>query len=296
VVVATQVVEQSLDLDADIVISDLAPLSLLLQRAGRCWRHENHWRSHGYPDGRGRPGWAAEPRLVVLDPLAGGGRVPVQWGEVYSEHLLDRTSRKLAEIEGGGIAIPDDVQQLVEAVHGDSEDFDWNNPGSREAKAWAEHKGKETAERSMAALCAVPRARQVARLHDLHKMEGEEDEWEISTRLGADSVRLLCAYAHEDGLLTLDAEGKQPLPEASEDGKVPASDVRQVMRRTIPVRAGWFRDADSDSVSPPSSWAEHPMLGDLRVVRQPVRGGEAQAVKVGDKTLRLDPDLGLVRE
>ncbi|MEU9059186.1 CRISPR-associated helicase Cas3' [Streptomyces sp. NPDC048430] len=296
IVVATQVVEQSLDLDADIVISDLAPLSLLLQRAGRCWRHEHHWQRHGYPDGRGRPGWAGEPRLVVLDPLAGGGRMPVQWGEVYSEHLLGKTSRKLAEIEGGGIAIPDDVQGLVEAVHGDSEDFDWNDPGSIGAKAWAEHKGKETAERSMAALCAVRRARQVAELHDLHDLEGEEDEWEVSTRLGADSVRLLCAYVQEEGQLTLDVAGVQLLPEATKDGRMPAPTVRQVMRRTIPVRADWFRDAEPDSLRPPFSWAEHPMLGDLRVLRQPVRQGKAQSVKVGDKTLRLDQDLGLVRE
>ncbi|MFD8690763.1 CRISPR-associated helicase Cas3' [Streptomyces sp. NPDC059651] len=295
IVVATQVVEQSLDLDADVVISDLAPLSLLLQRAGRCWRHENHWQRHGYPNGRGRPRWADGPRLVVLDPMAGGGRVPVQWGEVYSEHLLGKTSRKLAEIEGGGIAIPGDVQGLVEAVHGDSEDFDWNAPGSHKAKAWAEHKGKETAERSMAALRAVSRARQVGGLHELHHMEGEEDEWEVSTRLGADSVRLLCAYAQEDGQLTLDAEGKEPLPEANKDGRMPAPDVRQVMRRTLPVRADWFRDAEPDALSPPSSWAEHPMLGDLRVLRQPIHQGMAQAVKVGNKTLSLDKDLGLVR-
>ncbi|MFD9784403.1 CRISPR-associated helicase Cas3' [[Kitasatospora] papulosa] len=295
IVVATQVVEQSLDLDADIVISDLAPLSLLLQRAGRCWRHENHWQKHGYPDGRGRPGWADGPRLVVLDPLAGSGRLPVQWGEVYSEHLLGKTSRKLAEIDVGGIAIPDDVQRLVESVHGDSADFDWNVSGSPEAKAWTEHKGKETAERSMAALCAVPRARLVQELYDLHDLEGEEDEWEVSTRLGADSVRLLCTYAQEDGQLTLDAQGKQPLPEAREDGRMPASSVRQVMRRTIPVRADWFRDAEPDAFSPPSSWAEHPMLGDLRILRQPIRQGKAQAVKVGDKMLSLDQDLGLVR-
>ncbi|MER6721425.1 CRISPR-associated helicase Cas3' [Streptomyces halstedii] len=295
IVVATQVVEQSLDLDADIVISDLAPLSLLLQRAGRCWRHENHWQRHGYPDGRGRPGWADGPRLVVLDPLAGGGRMPVQWGEVYSEYLLGKTSRKLAEIDGDGIAIPDGVQRLVEAVHGDSDDFDWKASGGREAKAWAEYKGKEAAERSMAVLRAVPRARLVAKLHELHDMEGEEDEWEVSTRLGADSVRLLCAYAQEDGRLTLDAEGTQPLPEATRDGRMPAPAVRQVMRRTIPIRADWFRDAEPDSLSPPASWAEHPMLGDLRVLRQPIRQGRAQAVKVGDKALRLDHDLGLVR-
>ncbi|MEU5331399.1 CRISPR-associated helicase Cas3' [Streptomyces parvus] len=296
IVVATQVVEQSLDLDADIVISDLAPLSLLLQRAGRCWRHEQQWQRHGYPDGRGRPAWADEPRLVVLDPLVGGGRVPVQWGEVYSEHLLGRTSRMLAEVEGGGIVIPDDVQGLVEAVHGDSGEFDWNVSLNREARAWAEHKGKETAERSVAALCAVPRARQVAELHELHALEGEEDEWEVSTRLGADSVRLLCAYVQEGGRLTLDAEGEQPLPEMPEDGMMPALRVRQVMRRTIPVRADWFREADPAAFSPLSSWAEHPVLGDLRVLRQPVHLGVAQAVEVGGRTLRLHQDLGLVRE
>ncbi|WP_406729525.1 CRISPR-associated helicase Cas3' [Streptomyces sp. GD-15H] len=296
IVVATQVVEQSLDLDADIVISDLAPLSLLLQRAGRCWRHENHWARHGYPDGRGRPAWASGPHLVVLDPIAGGGKTPAQWGEVYSEHLLATTSHTLAGIEGGTISIPDDVQGLVEAVHGNNEDFDWNRPGGSEAKAWTAHRGKEMAERSMAGLLAVPRARSVLALHDLHDLPGEEDEWEVSTRLGADSVRLLCAYVHKDGRVTLDLEGERLLPQAASDGKMPVSSVREVMRRTIPVRADWLKEADPDSIAPPKSWTEHPMLAELRVLHQPVRGGRAQAVKVGGKTLWLDEDLGLVRK
>jgi CRISPR-associated endonuclease/helicase Cas3 len=295
IVVATQVVEQSLDLDADIVISDLAPLSLLLQRAGRCWRHENHWARHGYPDGRGRPAWASGPSLVVLDPIAGGGKTPPQWVEVHSEHLLSTTSRTLAGIEGGTVSIPGDVQELVEAVHGDNEDFDWNTPGSSEAKAWTTHKGKDIAERSMAGLLAVPRARSVSALHDLHNLPGEEDEWEVSTRLGADSVRLLCAYVHEDGRVTLDEEGEHPLPQAAADGMMPVSSVREVMRRTIPVRADWLKDADPDSIAPPKSWMQHPMLVDLRVLYQPVHGGSAQPVKVGSKTLRLDEDCGLVR-
>ncbi|MER5996647.1 CRISPR-associated helicase Cas3' [Streptomyces viridosporus] len=296
IVVATQVVEQSLDLDADIVISDLAPLSLLLQRAGRCWRHENHWARHGYPGGRGRPAWASGPQLVVLDPITGGGTAPRQWGEVYSEHLLATTSRTLAGIGGGNISIPGDVQDLVEAVHGDSEDFDWNTPGGSEARAWTAHRGKEMAERSMAGLLAVPRARSVSALHDLHNLPGEEDEWEVSSRLGADSVRLLCAYVHNDGRVTLDVEGEHLLPQAAADGKMSVSLVREVMRRTMAVRADWLKGADPDSIAPPKSWTQHPMLADLRVLHQPVQGGSAQPVKAGGKTLRLDKDLGLVRK
>lgn len=295
VVVATQVVEQSLDLDADVVISDLAPLSLLLQRSGRCWRHERHWAEHGRP-GQGRPDWARGPRLVVLDPLAQGGKVPPKWGEVYSEHLLAATSRKLADLGGGSIAIPDDVQDLVEAVHGDGDAFDWNEPGSREAQALVSHRGKELAERSMAGFLAVCRAGSVVGLHDLHRLEGEEDEWEVSTRLGADSVRLLCAYVREDGRVTLDPEGELPLPEAESDGTVPVASVREVMRRTMAVRADWFHGAEPADVAPPKSWTRHPMLADVRVLRQPVRDGQAQAVPVGrNGTLRLDRDLGLVR-
>jgi CRISPR-associated endonuclease/helicase Cas3 len=67
------------------------------------------------------------------------------------------------------------------------------------------------------------------------------------------------------------------------------------MRRTVPVSADWFHAEDAQALAPPASWAEHPMLGDVRVLYQPVREGAAHPVAVGGKMLRLDEDLGLVR-
>jgi CRISPR-associated endonuclease/helicase Cas3 len=296
IVVATQVVEQSLDLDADLVISDLAPLALLLQRAGRCWRHENWWARHGYPGGRGRPGWARAPRLVVLDPLSEGGEAPKQWGEVYSEFLLGTTSAKLSELADGLVSIPEDVQELVESVHGTGvESFDWDAFDSWRKTAWTAHQGKELAEQGQAGLVAVCRARSVRGLHALHSLPGEEDEWEVATRLGAESVRLLCAYVQMDGRRTLDLAGTEPLPDPSGGKPVSPAAVRAVMRRTIPVRANWFGAEDTELINPPKSWAEHPMLGDVRVLYQPVQDGAARAVVVGGRSLHLDEDLGLVR-
>ncbi|MFF6956158.1 CRISPR-associated helicase Cas3' [Streptomyces sp. NPDC008317] len=294
IIVATQVVEQSLDLDADLVISDLAPLALLLQRAGRCWRHETWWAKHGRPGGRERPAWAQDTgaRLVVLDPLLNGGAVPRQWGTVYPEFLLMETSGTLSERLSPIVAIPDEVQDLVEAVHGNRADrFDWTNP--EKSAAWSAYTGEILAQRAVGDVLVIPRAGTTRELRGLHHLQGTEDEWEAATRLGADSVRLLCLYAQPDGTLTLDVDGELSLPKAGEDGRIAIPDVRTVMGKTIPVRADLFRD-DWSAHQPPPAWMDHPMLGDLIVLEQPVHHGVAQEVAVGKRRMWLDPDLGLV--
>ena len=127
VVVATQVVEQSLDVDFDLMVTDLAPIDLLLQRAGRLHRHDRELNA--------RPELLRAPSLVVtavdsceVPPgLDGGGKY------VYGAHLLLRT---LAELEGRAqIVLPRDIAPMVQRVYGDA---DYPKEGWIEALAQAD--------------------------------------------------------------------------------------------------------------------------------------------------------------
>jgi CRISPR-associated endonuclease/helicase Cas3 len=106
ILIATQVAEQSLDLDFDLIATDLAPIDLLLQRAGRLWRHR-----------RGsRP--LAEPMLIVAglaeDPPPSFGQ-PLWWNKVYREDVLLRTRSLLrAKV---CLQLPDEIDTLVAEVY-----------------------------------------------------------------------------------------------------------------------------------------------------------------------------------
>ena len=111
VLVATQVIEQSLDLDFDLMATDLAPIDLLIQRAGRLWRHA-----------RG-PRPIVGPELIVLSgkPIDApdkdwATRVLGRGAWVYPDHaLLWRSARAL--FRAGGITTPSCIRTLVESVY-----------------------------------------------------------------------------------------------------------------------------------------------------------------------------------
>ncbi|QDT37594.1 CRISPR-associated helicase Cas3' [Stratiformator vulcanicus] len=118
VLVATQVIEQSLDLDFDLMISEWAPVDLLLQRAGRLHRH---FRTP-------RPEQVQTPRLLLVEPTELSASGVPSFGSfeddgngkgVYARHVLLRTWLVLKE--RSQIALPVDIEPLVEAVYAD----DW---------------------------------------------------------------------------------------------------------------------------------------------------------------------------
>ncbi|MCC7373383.1 MAG: CRISPR-associated helicase Cas3' [Verrucomicrobiales bacterium] len=109
--VATQVVEQSVDIDADLLITDLAPTDLLFQRIGRLHRHELV-----------RPDGFRDARAIILHPdLSKAGDVrelkdafgPSAW--VYPPYTLWRTHRHW--IDKGCVAIPGDIRAWLETTY-----------------------------------------------------------------------------------------------------------------------------------------------------------------------------------
>lgn len=110
VVVASQVVEQSLDVDFDLMVTDLAPIDLVLQRIGRLHRHD-----------RRRPPKLTQARCVVVgveDWDATPVRAVAGSRRVYTEHPLLRAAALL--VDRDGVTLPGDIAPLVQAGYADA--------------------------------------------------------------------------------------------------------------------------------------------------------------------------------
>jgi len=179
ILVATQVVEQSLDLDFDFMVTDLAPMDLIIQRSGRLHRHNN-------PVKRGIRGI---PKLVVMthpvsEKLANDWYTSMfpKGAYVYQNHgQLWLTARLL--VERKRITMPDDARLLIEGTFGETAQrqipeslFD------QEIKAG----GKKIADRSIAQL-------NILNLNDGYKSTTNQwqDDARTPTRLGETRVTVL---------------------------------------------------------------------------------------------------------
>lgn len=111
ILVATQVIEQSLDVDFDVMFSDLAPADLLIQRAGRLWRHRRAARPVPAPVLHIlSPEPAQVDRARWLDSTLGVAAYVYQMPGV-----LWRTARDL--VGKGRLDTPTDLRVLIEAAY-----------------------------------------------------------------------------------------------------------------------------------------------------------------------------------
>jgi CRISPR-associated endonuclease/helicase Cas3 len=121
IIIGTQVLEQSLDIDFDLLITELAPIDLLLQRIGRLHRHELG----------DRPENLKTPLGLILDADENSRKI-------YGDYLLMRTTARLAE-QDGLITIPADVAGLVNDVYSER-DLSIAEPGEYQTAREAHNK------------------------------------------------------------------------------------------------------------------------------------------------------------
>lgn len=269
VLVATQVVEQSLDLDFDVMVSDFAPVDLLLQRAGRLQRHD-----------RGQRPW---PRTLHLRlDLDADGFPAFDDGTtaVYDEHILLRTWLQLRGRPG--IALPGDVADLVDAVYADDDTPPVGLEPALETRWAATHARLREAQASLegAALHARIRKPEPGQfLADLANLSLEEDRPDLPrvaqalTRLAEPSVPLILLGPGET------------LPSADQ---LTFERVRDLLERSLTV-SGWYARVLREALSVPPAFARKAALRDHRPVWLDAEG----RAEVAGLELSYSPITGL---
>jgi CRISPR-associated endonuclease/helicase Cas3 len=269
-VIGTQVLEQSLDIDFDFFITQIAPIDLLLQRSGRMWRHERAKR------------FSKGPALEVLMPPAGIWEFGVSQ-KIYAPEVLLRTLGVLHDSKT--IELPCEFRPLIEAVY--SEQIPDLSPVPPEiiSDAAAKHHVAIKAGAGKADVHLLPTPS--SRSFDMARRtanESEENEGanhlRASTRLGDDS---------RPALLLRDLKHIKIAQDATPKSRAPHREVQKaIFRQKVNVPGWWLRDekaADGyEAVFEGEGWLGHHLI-------IPVKGDEWHAVN--GVVIRDDVDLGV---
>ena len=269
ILIATQVAEQSLDLDFDVIATDLAPIDLILQRAGRLWRHARKSRL------------VSEPMLLVAG-LAGDeppsfGK-PLWWGAVYREDILLRTWSLLHTRQD--LRIPDEIDTLVQAVYEEQVDVP-DSVRDRLDKALLNSDGKIIALHGQAhqAIIGLPDDRswdEPARfvLYDEDE-PGVHRTLMAQTRLGEDSVVVIPLWADD---------------EYKSDATPDFAQAKLWYLRAMSLsRKGVVKKLHAQGV--PAGWKESSLLRNCFPLLL-----DTESRWMLDTKVRIDDDLGLVYE
>lgn len=270
ILIATQVAEQSLDLDFDLIATDLAPVDLLLQRAGRLWRHARAVRP------------LPEPLLLVAgldgDTPRDFSR-PLWWNKVYAEARLLQTWYLLRQEELGCCTLPDDIDSWVSQVYEDRVTIPVECR-ERYERADCEAQGDRCARMGLANQQIIGLPDDDSWATNTHTMYDEDDPMvhrtlAVQTRLGEESLTIV-PLDPGDAIDPLGA----PAPALA----------RRLCARALQVsRKGVVRQLKALGVPP--GWQLSPWLRNSFALCLDERGAW-----VADSSVRLDPALGLVYE
>lgn len=271
VMIATQIVEQSLDIDFDLVVTDLAPMSLLIQRAGRSHRNKK----------RPKPAAFCSKRLVVVCPSSDSGKTlgykirgdkNLPDNIIYEEILLDRTFRYIKKHHSNGqtLLIPHGLKSAVDSVHG----FGLHSGDASDNLRILENHTlatKDSAQQNKAQVSAIPSVNSVNHLSELSATNGEQ--YIQGTRGDIESASILPVWEIK-GVFYLDAQGEIRLPSVRDEAAAPntrrrpnRAAVKTVVDYTIPAysRNRWV----SEQIGHHSLFDgiyENPLISDLRQV------------------------------
>lgn len=265
--IATQVAEQSLDLDFDCIVTDLAPIDLVLQRAGRLWRHSR----------KARP--VSKPVLYVAGltpeepPIFGG---PLWWTAVYHEELLLRTWSLLHERQS--LKLPDEIDTLVQLVYEEQVEVP-EILRERLDQALEVRNGETIAQKGQANQAIIGLPDDASWDQPERFVLFDEDEPGLhrtlmaQTRLGQDSVIVVPVWPE-------DAFEPDTIPDLIQSKKL-------FMRAISVSRKGVVRKFQSSGV--PEGWRQSPLLRNCHPLLL-----DTQGCWTVDAKVCLDHDLGLL--
>lgn len=272
ILIATQVAEQSLDLDFDVMVTDLAPIDLVLQRAGRLWRHTRD---------KSERGGVPVPTLLVAglsgDEPPSFGK-PLWWGAVYREDLLLRTWSLLRGRQS--LVLPDEIDSLVQSVYEEQVSVP-ETLAERMNNAMMAAKGGELAHRMQANQAIIGFPDDVSWNDPARFVLYDEDQPGVhrtlmaQTRLGEESVVAIPLWP-EDNFLS----GISP------DFGL----AKQWFRRAVSLsRKGVVQKLQGQGV--PEGWKKSPLMRNCFPLEL-----DDQGIWTADATVRLDNNLGVVFE
>lgn len=276
--VATQVVEQSLDIDFDYLISDLAPVDLLLQRAGRLHRHD-----------RKRPVAHGEPRLVIAGLR--GDRLPelkkTAWGAVYDELILYRTWALVSRESRW--RMPEDIDRMVQAVYSKSDlpsGLDVKTTKLIEGRAEGLHMAETQHERQLARNAVLDARSEFDAAYagkPRGSAEGDFPGVRNVTRLGPESLTIVPVHV-DSGQWRLQLQGEAFDPSLPLSAEL----ARKLVERQVRLSRRELVQALKKQTQA-TAFTEHPWL--QHCVALPLTGGQCV---LGALTVSVDARLGIV--